>query len=78
MKYGEQPARNHRGRSTRGQVAYGELNSQFRFCVQRRSGFIQNQQRCVLVQSPCNRQTLTLATRKLHGVVTQQGIKAFG
>ena len=67
---------NQRG-TPRGQPPDGLLHGNFRFGVQRRGGFIKNQNRRVLVERACNRQPLALAARQLHRIVAQHGVQAF-
>lgn len=45
--------------------------------IQRRGGFIEDQQRCVLQQCPGDRQALALAAGEQHAVFAHFGIEAF-
>ena len=55
-----------------------DLNRFFRCTVERRSGFVEQQDGRVLQNCPGNRNTLTLATRKLDAAVANHRVVAFG
>jgi hypothetical protein len=64
------PAGHHLGR--------GRLDVPFGFGVERRSGLVEDEDRCVLEQRPGNGQALALAAGEQHAVFTDQGVEARG
>ena len=74
MLDGGDAVRHDQGGATRHQALQCFLHQALGFVVQRRGGFIQNEDRRVLVERTRNRQALALSAGKLCGVVSHQSV----
>jgi ribonuclease G len=78
MLDGGQPVGNDQGGAPRHQALESLLDQALGLGVQRGRGFVQDQDRCVLVECACDRQPLALATGELRGVVPDDRVHPLG
>src|SRR4029079_15138090 len=72
------PVRNHEHRPSLEQSVHSYLYQPFRFCIERRCGFVQNENRRISKQGACNRESLPLSARQPRAPLTQHGMVSIG